>query len=113
MKKKQYLYLLLVVSVLGLATGVYLKYFKSYTDQEITIQGSDEVIKHPNLGQTIDLIEKLDALAEVHDLSAPSNEETLQKLKIINYAAIGIMAISILIGINAAIRLKVYADQEA
>lgn len=103
MKNQNYLILLLIISVAGISTGLYLKFIKSYTDERLQIATTNDVRRSPNLGQTINFLEELNTITgpAVND----QNDVTLKRLKTINLISIVVVIISILVAVGTAQKL--------
>jgi len=99
--KKKYLSLILIVSVIGFATGFYLKFIKSYTDEKL--QGSattflgENVDRQLNINETIAFLEKLESIKASNKIDSNENDNALKWLKTINLLSIIAMVISLIL----------------
>jgi predicted permease len=101
MKRKNLLYLILIVSVIGFATGFYLKFVKSYTDEKLQVRvtniAGENVESQPKLSETIALLDELESLKDSSKIDSNENNKALKRLKTINIISIIIMVVSIII----------------
>lgn len=101
MKNRNYLISLLMVSIVGISTGFYFKFIKSYTDEKLQIKTNNNIERQPNLGEIIRYMEELEAIkASAVNVEHDQNNEALKQLKTINLASIAIMMVSIIIGVG-------------
>lgn len=100
MKRKNLLYLILIVSVIGFATGFYLKFVKSYTDEKLQVRvtniAGENVESQPKLSETIALLDELESLKDSSKIDSNENNKALKRLKTINIISIIIMVVSII-----------------
>ena len=103
MKNKNYLILLLVISIVGISSGLYLKYIKSYTDESFQIRTAGEFKRPPTLGETINYLEELETIkgSVIND----QNDDTLQRLQTINLTSMILLVISTIIAIGTIQKL--------
>ena len=103
MKNKNYLILLLVISIVGISTGLYLKFIRSYTDESFQIQTAGELKRQPTLGETINYLEELETIkgSAIND----QNDDTLQRLQTINLTSMILLVISTIIAIGTIQKL--------
>ena len=99
MKKKNYLILILIVSVIGFSTGFYLKFIKSYSDEKLQIKTTEHVPKQAKLSETIAFLEKFESITNSYKLKSTENKNALKRLKTINLTSILTMIISIIFAI--------------
>ena len=99
MKRKKILYLILIVSVIGFATGFYLKFVKSYTDEKLQVGVTNivgkNVEKQPKLSETIALLDEFES-KDSNKIDSNENINALKRLKTINIISIIIMVVSII-----------------
>ncbi|WP_163712097.1 hypothetical protein [Mangrovibacterium lignilyticum] len=98
--KTTYLIIFFVVGSIGLASGIYVKYFKNY-QFDIRIGQADDaglsIPGHLRLGEQIDFLAKLDRTFSslgIERVAGDRLPEALTKLKTINAVAITIMVLS-------------------
>ena len=99
MKSKNYFYLILILSVIGFATGFYLKFVKSYTDEKLQLRVTnivgENVVRQPKLSETIALLGKLESIKDFNKIDSNENGNTLKRLKTINILSMITMVVSI------------------
>jgi hypothetical protein len=96
MRKETYMIIILIISIIGLSTGFYLKFIKSYIND---IQGNGvengESIQRPlRLGENIDFLKELNKSIISHGIESKENDIALKRLKTINTISFTIMILS-------------------
>ncbi len=104
MKNKTYLILLLIISIVGISTGLYLKFIRSYTDESFQIRTAGELKRPPTLGETINYLEELETIkgSAIND----QNDDTLQRLQTINLTSMILLVISTIIAIGTTQKIS-------
>ncbi|RKD85992.1 hypothetical protein [Mangrovibacterium diazotrophicum] len=97
--------LILFVAIIGLAGGVYLKYFKSYIDPKLQITVTDAAGRPLMLGETIAYLENLESLTAQFGISSDENREVLSQLKTINIVSIAMMVLSLILAVGVSLKL--------
>lgn len=99
MKKKNYLILILIVSIIGFASVFYLKFIKTYTDEKFQIQTTNDILKQPTLGETIAFMKATEAITDSNGIISTENDKALKMLMRINLMLIITMSISVIVAI--------------
>ena len=99
MKKKNYLTLILIASLLGFVSGFYLKFIKTYTDEKLQITTTDNIQRQPKLSETIAFLEEFKNMTDSNKIIGTENDSALKRLKTINLMSIIAMSISIVLTI--------------
>lgn len=99
MKKKNYLTLILIASLIGFLSGSYLKFVKSYTDEKLQIKTMDNIQRQLNLSETITFLEEFKNMDNSNKIIGAENDSALKRLKTINLMSIIAMSLSIILAI--------------
>lgn len=98
--KKNYLILLVVISVAGFISGIYLKYFKIYQNNiriKVEINDDESQQRQLNLSENIAFLEELKRTFEATGVERTHIDklpEALERLKKINRISIALMVVS-------------------
>lgn len=98
--KKTYLILFIVISLVGLVSGIYLKFFKTYmNDIRIQVEFDDEESQQRqlNLSENIAFLEELERTFAANSVKRTQTDklpEVLERLKTINGISIGLIMVS-------------------
>ncbi len=99
MKKKNYLTLIIIVSIIGIGSGFYLKFIKTYTDEKLQITTTDNIQRQPKLSETIAFLEEYKNTTDSNNIISAENDNKLKRLKTINLISIIVMSISVFLAI--------------
>lgn len=103
MKNKSITLIILFISTIGLATSVYFKYIKSYSDEKLQVEttNSSEDISHRQLklGEAIAMLEELEELKTSARIESTENKVVFKHLKTTNTISTITLAICLLASI--------------
>lgn len=97
MRKKNYMIIILLISVVVFGSGFYLKFMKSHINdiQTKSINYKGEAVQRQlRLGETIVYLEELKSIADSQNFESKENDIVLKKLKTVNSISITIMILS-------------------
>lgn len=100
MKRSKYLFLILIVSVIGFATGFYFKFVKLYTDEKLQVSVmnvvGDNFDKQLKLSETIALLATMESIKDSKLIDRNENVHALKMLNTINIISILTMIVTII-----------------
>lgn len=114
MKTKNFMIIILLVSIIGFSAGLYFKFIKAYSNEKLQVQtarlNGAQIQRQLKLGEMISLLEGLkETVIQSNNLHAinvdnnndvfSENERSLKKLKLINYVSIAMMIITLILAI--------------
>lgn len=101
MKKKNYLFLILILSIIGFTSGLYLKFIRPYSEDKLQVETTnfqgENIQRQLKLGEYISMLNDLETIAEANSIESKENDLALKILKTINIFSIILMILCCLV----------------
>lgn len=98
--------ILLLIAALGFGAGIYMKYIRTYSNEQMEVVSKNDRERYPRLGELIATLENIDAVVESYRVDSGENAAILKCLKTINHVSIILIASSVLIALRAINKLR-------